>query len=332
MKERKRFYTKFIMSIFISVLLINFIVPISYFQVNAAVRLEGYDDKSKSGKNLYDGELVQVQGGSNPGVYSIYIDNQGKAWGVKYKLSSQTGNDRKDEPVIKKYYEPEDKEEAKAHNCPYDLKNTSQKNKMTITHTLAGTQTKEQADRGFTGYVDGVETNSKSSTTTTSSNSNKKTTESTESQDAPSVTLDDINDAATGFIYSGRTEAEEKISTKSLQNLSSTIYNVLLILGIVIAVIVGLILGIKFILGSIEQQAEVKKALVPYIVGCVIVFGAFTIWKVTVNILQTTTSTSSEYTKTEDGKIYCNACGHELSKAEQRAGKCSDCGRYTSGL
>jgi len=279
MKERKNFYKKFITSIFMSILLINFIIPISCFQVNAAVRLEGYDNYKnyKPGQNIFNGELVQVQGGSNPGVYSIYLDSQGKAWGVKYKLSSQTGNDRKDEAVIKKYYEPEDKEEAKAHNCPYDLKNTSQKDKMTVTHTLAGTQTKEQAERGFSGYVDGVKTSSKTST---------KTTQSEKKEDVKPVTIDDINNAATGFIDAGKANVEDKISTQSLQNISSTIYNVLLILGVIVAVIIGLILGIKFIIGSIEQQAEVKKALIPYIAGCVIVFGAFTIWKIVVNVLQ----------------------------------------------
>ena len=37
---------------------------------------------------------------------------------------------------------------------------------------------------------------------------------------------------------------------------------------------------------GIEEKAEVKAMLVPYIVGCVILFGAFTIWKVVLTILQ----------------------------------------------
>ena len=35
-----------------------------------------------------------------------------------------------------------------------------------------------------------------------------------------------------------------------------------------------------------SKKAEVKKSLIPYVAGCVVVFGAFTIWKIIVTILQ----------------------------------------------
>ena len=63
------------------------------------------------------------------------------------------------------------------------------------------------------------------------------------------------------------------------------LYNALLIIGIIIAVIVGTILGIKFMIGSVEEKADIKKLLIPYIVGCIVVFGAFGIWKLVVTIL-----------------------------------------------
>ena len=68
--------------------------------------------------------------------------------------------------------------------------------------------------------------------------------------------------------------------------MSNTLYNILLVTGILIALIVGMILGIKFIMGGIEEKAEIKTMIIPYIVGCVVVFGAFTIWKIVVDILQ----------------------------------------------
>ena len=71
---------------------------------------------------------------------------------------------------------------------------------------------------------------------------------------------------------------------KELKELSDTIYNVLLIIGTVIAVIIGAILGIQFITGSVEQKAKVKDSLIPFIIGCVIIFGAFGIWKIVVSI------------------------------------------------
>jgi len=68
--------------------------------------------------------------------------------------------------------------------------------------------------------------------------------------------------------------------------MSDIIFNVLLIIGIVIAVIWGMFIAIKFITGSVEEKAEVKKTLIPYVAGCVVLFGAFTIWKIVVTILQ----------------------------------------------
>lgn len=87
------------------------------------------------------------------------------------------------------------------------------------------------------------------------------------------------------FIDKGQ-NGSNPIKETDLKNMSDTIYNILLIGGMIIAFIVGAILGIKFILGGIEEQVEVKKMLVPYIAGCVIIFGAFTIWKIVLTILQ----------------------------------------------
>ena len=100
--------------------------------------------------------------------------------------------------------------------------------------------------------------------------------------DKDATDLDTIIDSADSFINSGD---DNKVSEKSMENLSDSIYSILLIVGVIVAVIVGAILGIKFMTGSVEQQADVKKLLVPYIVGCVVVFGAFGIWKIAVTII-----------------------------------------------
>ncbi|MBR3255636.1 MAG: hypothetical protein IKF97_05435 [Clostridia bacterium] len=94
--------------------------------------------------------------------------------------------------------------------------------------------------------------------------------------------VDVIIDSGNAFVDN---EANKQISDENIKNISNTIYNILLIVGIIIAVLVGSIIGIKFMIGSVEEKAEVKKLLVPYIVGCVVVFGAFTIWKIAVTII-----------------------------------------------
>ena len=100
--------------------------------------------------------------------------------------------------------------------------------------------------------------------------------------DTSTGTTDEAMQNADNFIDSG---SNDKINSASLQDLSNSIYNIALIAGIVIAVLVGAILGIKFMTGSVEEKADVKKLLIPYVVGCVVIFGAFGIWKLVVTIL-----------------------------------------------
>lgn len=99
-------------------------------------------------------------------------------------------------------------------------------------------------------------------------------------------TAGEIIGEAGGFITQGKEGANDKINPDDLKNMSNTLYNILLVVGIVVAIIVGLIMGIKFIMGSLEEKAEIKNMLIPYIIGCVVVFGAFTIWQIVVNLLQ----------------------------------------------
>ena len=80
------------------------------------------------------------------------------------------------------------------------------------------------------------------------------------------------------------------IPEEKLQEMSETLYNVLLVIGIILAVIIGLILGITFMTGSIEEKVKVKETLIPYVAGCIIIFGAFTIWKVVVEVLKSAPS------------------------------------------
>ena len=97
------------------------------------------------------------------------------------------------------------------------------------------------------------------------------------------TTISNIIQGADGFITNG--SSSDMIAGDKIKNLSDIIYNVLLILGTVIAVIVGSVLGIQFITGSVEQKAKVKDSLIPFVIGCVVIFGAFGIWKLAVNML-----------------------------------------------
>lgn len=97
------------------------------------------------------------------------------------------------------------------------------------------------------------------------------------------TSLSGVISGGDSFIDAGK-DGLAQIDKGSLQNASSSIYNILLICGMIVAVLIGAILGIKFMIGSVEEKAEIKAALVPFIIGCVVVFGAFGIWKIVVTI------------------------------------------------
>ncbi len=102
------------------------------------------------------------------------------------------------------------------------------------------------------------------------------------------VSIDDIFTGADNFIEKGggQSGVSTTIDDTALKNTSNFLYNTLLGISMITAVIVGMVLGIKYMYATSEDKAEIKQTLPAYIVSCVVVFGAFAIWKVLVNIIQ----------------------------------------------
>ena len=65
------------------------------------------------------------------------------------------------------------------------------------------------------------------------------------------------------------------------------INNLLLGIGIGVSVLIATVMGIKFIIGSVEQKAEIKEMLIPFVLGCVILFGAIGIFRLVINAFNT---------------------------------------------
>ena len=72
--------------------------------------------------------------------------------------------------------------------------------------------------------------------------------------------------------------------------MSDLLYNTLFIIAIVVAVIIGMIIAIQFMTASASEKAKVKETLVPYVAGCIVIFGAFGIWKLIVELLSSASS------------------------------------------
>lgn len=95
--------------------------------------------------------------------------------------------------------------------------------------------------------------------------------------------IGDMMSDGKAFLSKGNS-IQSTINTTALKITSDYIYNTLLAIAIVVAVIVAMVLGIQFMLASADEKAKVKEALMPFTAGCIVVFGAFTIWKVAVKI------------------------------------------------
>ena len=107
--------------------------------------------------------------------------------------------------------------------------------------------------------------------------------------------LQDIMNRAEGFVNNGENGGNvinngenggNVINNDALKEGSNTLYNVLLVIGIAVAFIWGIVLGIQFVTGSLGEKADVKKNLIVYVIGCIIIFGAFGIWRLLLQLLQ----------------------------------------------
>ena len=98
-------------------------------------------------------------------------------------------------------------------------------------------------------------------------------------------TLDDVLSKGDDFLNAAD-DTTNTIDEGDLQELSGFISGVLLSIAIGVTILSGVALGIKFVTQSIEDKAKIKEAMVPWVIGIIISFGAFTIWEITINVFQ----------------------------------------------
>jgi len=60
----------------------------------------------------------------------------------------------------------------------------------------------------------------------------------------------------------------------TLVSKGNAIIGVIQVIGSVVSVIVLAILGIKYMVGSVEERAEYKKTMLPYLVGAIMLFAS----------------------------------------------------------
>lgn len=80
-------------------------------------------------------------------------------------------------------------------------------------------------------------------------------------------------------VLSGLT-GNSSVQINDLTNVGNNIVTIIQVVGIVIAVIVLLVIGIKYMIGSASEKAEYKKTMIPYIVGALLIFAGTSLVRV----------------------------------------------------
>lgn len=69
-------------------------------------------------------------------------------------------------------------------------------------------------------------------------------------------------------------QGNSSFQTNSIDKLGNQVIRIVSTVGTIFSVIVLVVLGIKYMMGSAEEKAEYKKTLLPYIIGAALVFAA----------------------------------------------------------
>lgn len=99
------------------------------------------------------------------------------------------------------------------------------------------------------------------------------------------ISFDEILDSGDDFL---NTNDEDAVATapseEKLAEISDTVSGVLLTIALGVTLISAIVMGINFTIQSVEDRAKIKESMIPWIIGIFISFGAFGIWKLTMNV------------------------------------------------
>lgn len=80
--------------------------------------------------------------------------------------------------------------------------------------------------------------------------------------------------AADTGIFNQLTGNDNSVATGNMITAGNKIVTVIRTVGMIISVIILMVLGIKYMMGSSEEKASYKKTMMPYLIGAVLLFGA----------------------------------------------------------
>lgn len=98
---------------------------------------------------------------------------------------------------------------------------------------------------------------------------------------AGTLNTSDIKSGADSFISkatSGNYDSQIAPTIKTLADLMMGI-------AVIVLIITGLIIAIKTMTDGSYGKAQLKESLTPYVIGCIVIISAWSIWKIAIGIL-----------------------------------------------
>ena len=100
------------------------------------------------------------------------------------------------------------------------------------------------------------------------------------------ISIDDIQSSANKFLDQGK-KANSPISVSDMKSELLPIAEILTMIGTGVVIICAIVIGIKYMVASPDEQAKLKKQMVGLVVATIVIFGAYGIWKALYQFMNT---------------------------------------------
>lgn len=100
------------------------------------------------------------------------------------------------------------------------------------------------------------------------------------------ISIDDIESSANKFLDQGK-KAKSPISVSDMKSELLPIAKILTMIGTGVVIICAIVIGIKYMVASPDEQAKLKKQMVGLVVATIVIFGAYGIWKALYQFMNT---------------------------------------------
>lgn len=100
------------------------------------------------------------------------------------------------------------------------------------------------------------------------------------------ISIDDIESSASKFLDQGK-KAKSPISVSEMKSELLPIAEILTMIGTGVVIICAIVIGIKYMVASPDEQAKLKKQMVGLVVATIVIFGAYGIWKALYQFMNT---------------------------------------------